>query len=256
MGKKKTYREQVDWKEAERLYVPCDLWTHADVAEKYGCSTRLVNEVAVEEKWSAKREAFLKENPDVAKKVERKKKKNVGRDGRTDIDWELAEQFYIMGELVTQKRDGTMTHKLPSFTDVGRRFRCSPQLVSYHSQKRKWKEKRVKYRRDAQTAVREEVAKARALTFGEAAGILDAWLVQFQEQLEKRAVRTDSLSDFNIAMRLKSFVEAQPVADGGEANALSLHGLQRKHAAARRRQNDASSDALAGVLAGDDDPVH
>ena len=184
------------------------------------------------------------------------KKKNVRRSGRTDIDWDLAEQFYIMGELVTQKRDGTMTQKLPSFADIGKRFRCSAQLVSYHARKRKWKEKREKYRQSAHEEVRDEVAKARALSFGEAAGILDAWLVQFQEQLEKRAVRTDSLSDFNIAMRLKSFVEAQPTAEDGAANALSLEGLQRKHRAARARQADAGAQTTAGVLAGDGDPNH
>lgn len=180
-------------------------------------------------------------------------KKNPRRKGRTDIDWDLAEQFYIMGELVTQKADGTMTQKLPSYSDVGKRFKCSPQLVSHHARKRKWKEKREKYRRDAQAAVREEVAKARAMTFGEATQILDAWLAQFQEQLEKRAVRTDSLSDFNIAMRLKAFVEAQPDPNANADSGFAIDTLQRKHARARKQRARAAGNA-SGVIV--DESLH
>lgn len=185
----------------------------------------------------------------------KKPKKNVGRHGRTDIDWDLAEQFYIMGELITQKRDGTMTQKLPSYSDVGKRFKCSPQLVSHHGRKRKWKEKRETYRQAAQAAVREEVAKARAMSFGEAAGILDAWLVQFQDQLEKRAVRTDALSDFNIAMRLKAFVESQPDPNANAESRYSIDSLQAKHARVRRARSVATG-AASGVLPGKDDSLH
>jgi hypothetical protein len=183
------------------------------------------------------------------------KRKGVGgKFARDDIDWDVAEQYYIQGEIIREQGNGNLVRKPVSMSDVARKFNCSVSLVHYWAKKRQWKKKREDYEALAQRELNEAVAKARAMSFAEAAGILDSWLVKFQAQLEADKVRVDSLSDFNIAMRLKRFIEEQPKADDPGANSLSLEGLQRKHRAARARR--AKDDGTTGVLPGEGDAIH
>ena len=178
-----------------------------------------------------------------------KRPKFGGRNSRDDIDWDLAETFFVQGETFVEKnKQGDLIRKKPSYRDVARRFKCSDSLVHYHGKKRNWTEKRVTWERMAAQHVAEEVAKSRAYSFGEAAGILDAWLSKFQKSLEDDKVRFDSLSDFNTAIRLKAFIEAQGSdAANKSTSGVTLEELQRRH----KEHRDASgvmSTALTGVI--------
>lgn len=181
-------------------------------------------------------------------------KTHGGKAARIDIDWELAETYYIQGEIVEEKgRKGELTRRKPSYVDVARRFKCASGLVAYHSKKRNWRYKREVWERQAAIVVAEEVSKARALSLAEGAAILDAWLLKFKDLLEKGFVKVDSLSDFNIAIRLKTFIEAQGAMAGDNGAGLTLDDLQRKHKRIRQNSGDISAD-VAGVLV--DESMH
>lgn len=183
------------------------------------------------------------------KDMKGRKREGGGRNSRGDIDWELAEQFFVQGEIIVEKsKSGDLIRKKPSFSDVGRRFKCTASTVAYQAKKCGWTAKRHTWERMASQSVAEEVAKARALSFAEGAAILDRWFLKFNDALERDNVRTDSLSDFNTALRLKSFIEAQgSAAADTKSNAVTLEDLQRNH----RRMRDkaaALNPAVTGVI--------
>ena len=170
-----------------------------------------------------------------------KRKMHGGKFARPDIDWDLAEQYYICGEIIREQRDGTFTQKDVSMNDVSRKFKCSVSLVHYHAKRRKWTEKREDYKRYSQKVTNEAVARARAMSFVEASGILDKWLLKFQDQVDRDKVRVDALSDFNIAMRLKRFIDEQPIIDTQKTSDMSINRLQGRHKNSRSKSVDDNS---------------
>ncbi len=192
-----------------------------------------------------------KGKPVKPKEMPDKRRKTAGKFSRDDIDWDLAESFFIQGEIFLERnKQGDLIRKKPSYADIGRRFKCASSLVHYHAKRRNWVEKRETWERMAAQHVYEEVSKARAYSFGEAAGILDSWLMKFEQALRENKVRFDSVSDFNTAIKLKAFIESQ----GSEAadtsgQAVTLQELQAKH----RELRDASREldpAVTGVIDG------
>ncbi len=178
-----------------------------------------------------------------------------GKDARDDIDWNIAESYYVEGEIIVEKnKHGDLIRKKPSYSDVARRFKCSPQLVGYHAKRRGWREKRKTWERMAQREVSEAVAKARALSLAEGAAILDAWLLRFRDMLEKDRVKVDSLSDFNIAIRLKAFIDSQGAGGKEGIEGVTLADLERAHREHRKRTGDIDADT-AGVLV-DESALH
>lgn len=187
-----------------------------------------------------------------------KRTKNGGKFSRDDIDWDLAESFYVQGEIIIEKtRHGDLERKKPSLKDVAMRFGCPVSTLHYQSKKRKWQEKRETWERMAAKEVSEAVAKARALSFAEGAAILDAWLLKFEQAVKEDKVRFDSISDFNTALRLKAFIEAQGSNAADTNSEVTLADLQRKHKEQRAR-GEQTSRAMTGVLEpeGDLGPLH
>ena len=177
----------------------------------------------------------------VTPKTKGKRNLNGGKHARTDIDWELVEQFYITGEVVTQGKAGDLFRRDVTFQDVAKKVQATVSLVHYHATKRNWRDKRDAWKALAQKEVNEAVAKARAYSFVEASSILDEWLMKFQAQLRKDNVRVDSISDFNIALKLKRFIEDQPIPDSKGPGDMSIGNLQGRHK--KRRQRDVDSSA-------------
>jgi hypothetical protein len=176
------------------------------------------------------------------------RRNHPGKYARVDVDWELAETYYIQGEIVEEKsKRGDLVRRKPNYSDVARRVNCKASLVAYHSKKRNWKFKRETWERQASKFVAEEVAKSRALSLAEGAAILDSWLLKFKALLEKDMVKVDSLSDFNIAIRLKTYIEQQGALGKDGENGLTLDDLQRTHSKIREKRDEVDA-ALAGVL--------
>jgi hypothetical protein len=98
------------------------------------------------------------------KEMPNKRTKNGGRYSRDDIDWDVAEIFYVQGEMIEQKgKDGVLTRKLPSFSDVARKVKCQTSLVGYYAKRRNWTEKRETFRRMQAKKIAEAVAESRAM---------------------------------------------------------------------------------------------
>ncbi len=176
------------------------------------------------------------------------RRNHTGKYARVDVDWELAETYYIQGEIIVERsKAGDLIRKKPNYSDVGRRFNCKASLVAYHAKKRMWQDKRETWERMAAKNVAEEVAKSRALSLSEGAAILDAWLLKFKSLLEQNKVKVDSLSDFNIAIRLKAYIEQQGALGNDGESGLTLDDLQRTHTKIREKAIEVDA-ALAGVL--------
>lgn len=184
------------------------------------------------------------------------RRNHKGKYARVDVDWVLAETFYIQGEIIEERtKAGDLIRKKPSYGDVGRRFNCKQSLVAYHAKKRKWKDKRETWERQAAKNVAEEVAKSRALSLAEGSAILDAWLLRFKALLEQDKVKVDSLSDFNIAIRLKAYIEQQGALGADGESGLTLDDLQRTHTKIREKAGEVDA-ALAGVLVEESAHLH
>ena len=176
------------------------------------------------------------------------RRNHSGKYARVDVDWELAETYYIQGEIVEEKsKRGDLVRRKPNYTDVARRVKCKASLVAYHAKKRNWKFKRETWERQASKFVADEVAKARALSLAEGAAILDSWLLKFKSLLERDLVKVDSLSDFNIAIRLKTYIESQGALSADGDGGLTLDDLQRAHRKLREERGELDA-AMAGVL--------
>ncbi len=171
-----------------------------------------------------------------------------GKFARKDVDWELAEQFFVQGEIIIQKnKQGDLERKKPTYSDIARRFKTSTQLVGYHAKRRNWRDKRTTWERMAAKLVADEVAKSRALSMGEATAILDSWLLKFKEQLDKDRVRVDSLADFNTAVRLKGYIENQGGPEENTNGGPNLRDLQDRHREVRRAAGE-FDDRVTGVV--------
>lgn len=187
-----------------------------------------------------------------------KRPKTGGAYSRDDIDWDLAEQWYVQGDIVEEKGRGgekELIRKKVTYKDVARRFRCSHSLVAYHAKRRKWREKQHKFQDMQNAEIRDALAKSRARTLGEGLAILDRWLTMFEQDLEAGKVRTDSISDLNTAMRLKAFIESQG-SDGADNSTaeVTLDDLQRAHRE-QRRKSEAIEPGTTGVIA-DESKLH
>lgn len=189
------------------------------------------------------------------KETPNERRKIGGKFSRDDIDWDLAESFYIQGETYVEKgKKGDLVVRVPSYSDIGRRFNCSSSLVHYHAKKRNWREKRETFRRQQKKVIADEVIKARAFSMAEGHSILDRWLTMFDAALHDGKVRTDSISDFKTALHLKNFLLDQG-SDGTEkgADEINLNDLQRAHKA-HREQAAKMENATAGVLVDEKPP--
>jgi len=183
-------------------------------------------------------------------------KRGPGRPRRGDrppVPWDEIEKAYVTGVVVRQLADGSFERRYASIRDLAATFGVSRSLVGYHSRRHNWPGQRIRFRDRVRTEIQQIAARARAVSTEDAIGILDAYLEKFRLAVESGHVRTDTIADFNTAVRLKEFLlggaDSRQELQGG----LTLEELQVRHQRVRD-QLAVMDDVLAGVVPADDGP--
>lgn len=173
------------------------------------------------------------------------------RGDRPPIAWDAIERGYVCGEVVRQLPDGSFERSYPSIRDLAAKFGVSRSLVGYHSRRHNWPEQRLAFRDKVRTEIHQNEARTRALEASDALAVLDAYLAKFREAVESGRVRVDTISDFNVAVRLKQFLEGGADSRQEVRGGITLEEIQERHRR-MREQLATMDDALAGVVVPDD----
>ena len=160
------------------------------------------------------------------------KKDKLAGDTKRAIDWKIVEREYIFG-IVTEGKKGDFDRVYPSLRKLSNRFRIPHPTVGYYARKGNWGDRREKFRDHLRSEFDKEVAKARALSAGDALGILDGYIRKFKVAVEKDAVGRSSIKDLDVALRLKAFVQKEVDRSEDATTTLNLSQLQARHASQR-----------------------
>ncbi len=192
-----------------------------------------------------------------SEKLEEKPKRAPGRPARRDapsMPWDDIERLYIQGEQIRQRDDGSFERIFPSLRELGEKYGVSKSLIGYRAERYDWSRRRAEFQGQVQKETEAVCAKARAVEITDAVGVLDDYIERFRTALKDGRIRTDSVQDLNVAVRLKHFLLGG--ADSRkEVNVLvSLEVMQERHR--KLREQVAAMDAeLAGVVGDADESM-
>ncbi len=144
------------------------------------------------------------------------------------------DNLLVHGEVVeTESDDGTRV-RYPSYRELAERFGVAHSLIAKFSKehnclaRRRQADKRVKEMAD--TKLIELRADSLALTRDDAVRVIDRYLAQFEGALQEGRVRCDNPSDFNLMVRLKSFVMGDADSRHEMLGGITLEDIQQRHA--------------------------
>lgn len=165
------------------------------------------------------------------------------------IDWPRAEKLYIEGIAVPPAEGETVgTVRWPSAGEIARIVGCSTQSIFNYASKHNWKERKENFQKRVQQGIDVARADSRVRALRRPSEILDDYLSLFDQALQDRKVRYDSMADFDKAVRLRLAVEERETATKNPNSELSLEQLQAKHHALRGSESTAvDDDEAAGV---------
>lgn len=160
------------------------------------------------------------------------------------------DRLLVFGE-TTMNDDGTSNTVYPTYRELAARYGVVPSVIADYARshntmwRRKHSEARIDARRDEK--IIEARATAEAITVAEMLALIDEFLVKFREALQEGRVRTDSPSDVNTLIRLKSFLEGGADSRQEIRHMLSLEVLSERHER-YMRDLESSTPAMAGVV--------
>jgi hypothetical protein len=168
-----------------------------------------------------------------------KRKQGRPRRGETPkVPWDEIEKAYVCGETLNQQDDGSFERRYPSIRDLATRFGVHRSLIGYHCRRHNWPDQRLRFRDSVRTEIHQSETKARAISTEEVVWILDRYIEKFREAVESGHVRVDSISDFNVAARLKQFLLGGADSRQEIQGAITLEEIQARH----RRLRDQLAD--------------
>ena len=197
-------------------------------------------------------------------------KKRVGRPKgghNVLIDWVAAEKLYVEGEL-----DGLGVRRYLTRGAMALRAGTTASNLDQRILRYDWATKRAEYKakngigvNDTPDASRQRAKQKEtdiAIIEGSAdkltkpgkkgkrepLAILERYIAQFAEAIDKRRVRFDTIKDFEIAVRLRAFVMGQAESIKQTHTTVSLEIMQARHKQARAYVATTVDDAVAGVL--------
>ena len=153
-------------------------------------------------------------------------------DTKRAIDWTIVERDYIFG-IVTEGKKGNFDRVYPSLRSIANRFKIPHPTVGYYARKGNWGDRREKFKDHLRSEFDKEVAKERAVSAGDALGILDGYIRRFKAAVDKDAVGRTSIKDLDVALRLKAFVQKEVDRSDDATATLNLAQLQARHARQR-----------------------
>lgn len=152
---------------------------------------------------------------------------------RAVIPWPEIDRLLVFGVLVRDAETGREDVRYPSQRELGRRFGVSGALIGRYAKEHRCMARRGENERRVQRLFEqklvEKLAEARALSAAEAIAVVDGYIRAFRDAMAEGRVRADSVSDFNIMVRLKVFLKGQADARREVQSFITLKQLQERH---------------------------
>jgi hypothetical protein len=177
----------------------------------------------------------------------------TGRPRKADgprVNYSEVDKALVFGE-VTECADGeTSDVRYPSYREIAARYGVSHSLIAQYSKRhdclRRRESARVRITARAEQKLVELRASAMAYSRDDELRLIDTFLLGFEKALAEGRVRYDDPSDFNLMVRLKTFIQGGADSRQEVRAALSLEELQSRHRELLRRTAEATP-ALAGL---------
>jgi hypothetical protein len=175
--------------------------------------------------------------------IRRPAKKNPGgRPSRAEgprLPYDELDKLLVHGEVV-ELEDGSVTVEFPSYRDLAERFNVAASVIGDYAKRHNVKQRRKGISERVQHRVEEKLVELRAdavsVTRDDQLRMVDRYLLKFAKAIEEDRVRFDTISDLNIAMRLKEFLLGNAESRSEVHNlVLKLDELQDRHREAVRR---------------------
>ena len=185
-----------------------------------------------------------------------KPEKKGGRPRKVDgpkVNYQQLDRLLVFGELV-ESSEAEPAVVFPSYRVLAKRFGVSHSVVSDYAKKhdclrrRATNQARVEARTDDKLV--ELLATAFAVSKERTVRLLDRFIVEFEKTMDDGRVRTDSLTDLNLVVRLKEFLLGGADSRQEVHAALSLEDLQARHREMLKAL-EASSEAERGTDLGE-----
>jgi len=168
--------------------------------------------------------------------------KKLGRPKKADpprIAYHELDRLLVFGDIVDGEDGRGPAIHYPSYRDLAKRYAVSHSVIAGYAQKHDCLRRReaAKDRVNARTDDKLVELRATELVTGKVRALdaIDAFLRAFGQALAEGRVRVDSVTDFNVMIRLKEFLEGGPDSRHEVHASLSLDELQRRHREMLRR---------------------
>lgn len=179
------------------------------------------------------------------KKLRRPKKADPPRVSYHDLD-----RLLVFGEVVDEGNGMGPVTKYPSYRELAARYGVSHSLIATYASRHQCLHRRdvARQRLDARTDDKliEQRASAIADCKVRIGDIIEGFISDFKKALADGRVRSDSVSDFNMMVRLKEYLQGGADSRTETRGVLSLESLQERYARAHQRDRD--DPALTGVV--------
>lgn len=163
------------------------------------------------------------------------------------------EQLLVHGEAVESAHGTGSEMHYPSYREIAQRYGVAHSLIARFARahnclaRRHQAAQRVKDLAD--TKLIELRADHLALSRDDAVRVIDRYLVQFEEALAEGRVRCDNPSDFNLMLRLKSFIMGDADSRHELLGGITLDDLQERHQVMLRQWEESTAEMRGEVYA-------
>ena len=166
------------------------------------------------------------------------------------VPYNEVDRLLVFGE-VTECADGeTSDVRYPSYRDIAARYGVSHSLIAQYSKRhdclRRRESARARITARTEQKLVELRASAMAYSRDDELRLIDTFLLGFEKALAEGRVRYDDPSDFNLMVRLKTFIQGGADSRQEVRAAFSLEDLQARHRELLRTHAEVTP-ALAGL---------
>ena len=173
----------------------------------------------------------------------------LGRPSKSDgpaFPHDEVDQLLVHGEAMESASGVGTEMRYPSYRELAKRYGVAHSLIAKFAKahnclaRRQQAAKRVKDLAD--TKLIELRADHLAMTRDDAVRVIDRYIAQFEEALTDGRVRSDNPSDFNLMLRLKSFIMGDADSRHELLGGITLDDLQQRHQAMLRQWEESTPE--------------
>ncbi len=160
----------------------------------------------------------------------------VGRPRKADgprVPYNEVDRLLVFGEVVAAAEGEPGDVRFPSYREIAARYGVSHSVIAQYSKRhdclRRRENARARITARAEQKLVELRASALAYSRDDELRLIDTFLLGFEQALAEGRVRYDDPSDFNLMVRLKTFIQGGADSRQEVRAALSLDDLQARH---------------------------